>query len=258
MLRLELTLPTAAENVALDEALLELGEEGPADSEFLRIWESATPVAVVGRASRVAAEVEVTACERRGIPIIRRSSGGAAILAGPGCLMYAVVLSFARRPELRDISRAHEFVLEQTRSALRLCVHKKIIRAGTSDLAIADREASPAFAFEDPKSDIWRKFSGNSLRVKRTHVLYHGTLLYGFELALLESCLRRPPRQPEYRGGRGHGEFATNLPVARKELVDALDAAWPTCRELVDVPYARVRQLVETKFGQSSWNFEFA
>ena len=61
------------------------------------------------------------------IPILRRSSGGAAIVAGPGCLMYAVVLSYEARPELRDISRAHAFVLDR----LATCAQQLWHRSGT-------------------------------------------------------------------------------------------------------------------------------
>src|SRR5438309_745877 len=109
---LDLTLSTPAENLALDEALLEWAEEKKPDAEFLRLWESPRPMVVVGRSSRVAKEVNESACCERRIPILRRSSGGAAVVAGPGCLMYALVLSYNTRPELRDISRAHAFVLD--------------------------------------------------------------------------------------------------------------------------------------------------
>ena len=57
MQRLDLTLPTPAENLALDEALLEWAEEERSDREFLRLWEAPQPMVVVGRSSRVHAEV---------------------------------------------------------------------------------------------------------------------------------------------------------------------------------------------------------
>src|SRR5262245_47391055 len=105
--RLELTLATPADNVALDEALLDWAEDDGLEWEFLRIWESQTPIVVVGRSSRIEQEVNLATCHERGIPVLRRSSGGAAIVTGPGCLMFAVVLSYQSRPELRDIRRAH-------------------------------------------------------------------------------------------------------------------------------------------------------
>jgi lipoate---protein ligase len=248
MQRLELTLPTPAENVALDEALLDWVEDQAPDTEILRIWESAEPMVVAGRSTRIAQEIDSAECRRRGIPVIRRSSGGAAILAGPGCLMYAVVLSYKMRPELRDISRAHELVLGRILSGLRTVLPpgSDIEKAGTSDLVLSAKPNSRA-----------RKFSGNSLRVKRTHCLYHGTLLYDLDLELISSCLRLPPRRPEYRASRSHQDFVENLPLDGQQLIQALDFAWPTTSALTEPPLSRVKELVDERFSQATWNEEF-
>lgn len=262
MLRLELTLPTPAENVALDEALLEWAEAADEGWEFLRLWESAEPLVVVGRSSRLDQEVNEAACRERGVAILRRSSGGAAIVAGPGCLMYAVVLSLRLRPQLKDIRRAHRFVLDRLASAIQSllptaeCVHCQ----GTSDLVL-DRQAMPAscspIALTADSRPALKKFSGNSMRAKRTHLLYHGTLLYDFDLELVEEYLRMPRRQPDYRGGRPHSEFVANLPLHRDALVDAIDRAWPTTGSLRDWPKDRVAELVTRQFGRDAWNREF-
>lgn len=274
MERLDCALPTPAENVALDEALLEWAEAN-SDAEFLRIWESPHPIVVAGRSSRIAQEVDSAACAERGIPIIRRSSGGAAIVTGPGCLMYAVVLSYAGRPELKDIGRAHRYVLERLTRTLN-SYGLQTVRAGTSDLVIADgglrmadsqssdsqsairnRSVLPLPLGEGNEASVPRKFSGNSLRAKRTHFLYHGTLLYNFDLGLIATCLRMPSRQPEYRGARSHLDFVANLPLSRQQLIEALDAAWPTTNAATEVPTQCVADLVATRFSQKSWNYEF-
>jgi lipoate-protein ligase A len=198
-------------------------------------------------------EVEVSACRERGIPILRRTSGGAAIVAGPGCLMYAVVLSYRLRPELKDIGRAHRFVLGRLADVLQLLLGEStsVHCDGTSDLVFAPSGTLVG------GSPTLLKFSGNSMRAKRTHLLYHGTLLYGFDLSLVDSCLRMPPRQPCYRAGRSHSEFVTNLPVARQALVAAIEAAWPTSGEIGDWPRERVASLVVKQFGQDWWIHEF-
>ena len=246
MRRLMLTLDTPAANLALDEALLEAAEvEGPA-AEVLRLWESPRTVVVLGRSSRVDQEVDEAACAARDVPILRRSSGGAAIVAGPGCLMYAVVLSYDRRPGARGILPSHAYVLDRLAGALRSHVGT-VERAGTSDLVLVEGGGAAAA----------RKFSGNSLRVKRTHFLYHGTLLYDFDLALIATCLRSPPRQPQYRLARRHDDFVVNLPVSRPTLEAALMAAWPTEGELADWSQARVSELVRERYGQEKWNLSY-
>jgi lipoate---protein ligase len=248
--RLELTLPSPVENLALDEALLDAAEaDESGDQEFVRLWESPQPVVVVGRSTRVNLEVDINTCQQRAIPIFRRSSGGAAIVAGPGCLMYAVVLSYKLRPELKDIGHAHKFVLSRLANALQPAVAMlgSISQAGTSDLVFA--------SVAEPSKQ--RKFSGNSLRAKRTHLLYHGTLLYNSNLPLIEECLRFPPRVPEYRDGRAHQDFVMNLPLSRQTLVETVHRAWPAIESTAEWPRQRVAQLVEERFARESWNFEF-
>jgi lipoate-protein ligase A len=246
MRRLLLTLPTPAENLALDEAMLDWAEGEDPAGEYLRVWESPQPIVVVGRSSRVHQEVDLDACARRGVPILRRASGGAAVVAGPGCLLYAVVLSIQLRPDLRDIRRAHSFALGRLADALRRRL-PHIAPAGTSDLVLLDA-ANTAAA---------RKFSGNSLRAKRTHLLYHGTLLYDFDLPLVAECLRMPPRMPTYRGARSHADFLTNLPVLRHEIAQAVLEAWPTDGDVVSWPQARVVRLVSERFACDAWNLSF-
>jgi lipoate-protein ligase A len=257
MRRLDLTLPTPAENLACDETLLEWAEDENPDWEFLRIWESPQPLVVVGRSSRVGLEVSEDGCRERGIPVLRRSSGGAAIVAGPGCLMYALVLSYKLRPELKDIRRAHRDILTRVADSLTLACSNavKISRAGTSDLVFAPSSGTVASAAGGRLAS--RKFSGNSLRARRSHLLYHGTLLYNFDLPLIETCLRLPTRQPEYRSQRPHAEFVANLPLPRQALVDAIDRAWPTQGELTELPATRITALIAQRFGQRSWNLEF-
>ena len=236
MQSLNLTLPTPAENLALDEALLEEAEQAGRPRETLRLWEPAEPLVVVGRSSRIDAEVHRDFCRRRGIPILRRSSGGAAVVTGPGCLMYALVLSYARRPRLRMIDHAHRFVLGRIASALRPLVPGVTCR-GTSDLAL-DR----------------RKFSGNSVRAKRDHFLYHGTLLYDFPLELVDRCLKPPPRQPEYRQGRSHAEFVTNVPLSAAQIRQALVAAWDAEATRGEWPGPQTARLAAERYGRREWS----
>ena len=100
-----------------------------------------------------------------------------------------------------------------------------------------------------------RKFSGNSLRCKRSHLLYHGTLLYDFPLELIDACLATAPRQPEYRRGREHLDFVTNLPLEGETLRTLLFRAWKTSQPLAKWPEEATRTLVAQRYSQSAWNF---
>jgi len=235
---LDLTLPTPAENLALDEALLDEAEAAGRPTETLRIWEPPVPMVVVGRSSKIAAEVHLDACRRRGIPILRRTSGGAAVVTGPGCLMYALILSYQKRPALRAVDAAHQFVLSTIARALGASV-PGVARRGISDLASAPGGL---------------KFSGNSMRLKHDHLLYHGTLLYDFPLEVIEECLAMPPREPDYRDGRPHRSFVANLPLAPAAIREALIAAWDAQEPYSDWPRQRTIELAGERYSRLAWN----
>ena len=236
---LDRTLDDPRANLALDEALLEEAEQQGSNGELLRLWEFQQPVVVLGRSSRLADETHPVACQRDQVPVLRRCSGGAAIVAGPGCLMYSLVLSCELRPQLRMIDQAHQFVLGLVAQSLQ-SLDIELELAGISDLA-------------------WntKKCSGNSIRCKRTHLLYHGTLLYNFPLPLISHYLASPPRQPDYREGRDHDGFLTNLPLSKELLHAALCEAWKPVSRRESWPQEQTEKLLQTRYSQDAWNHRF-
>ncbi len=73
---LDLTLPSVAENLALDEALLLRAEAGEGD-EVLRFWEWHSPAVILGAGGRLAEDVDEAACQfewRRHRPVGSRVS----------------------------------------------------------------------------------------------------------------------------------------------------------------------------------------
>ena len=237
MHRFNLTLDTPAENLALDEALLDTAESRGISEGVLRLWESPQTVVVLGRSSPAEVEVDLRACKELRVPVLRRSSGGGTVVAGPGCLMYAVLLDYQNYPQLRAIDLCHQFVLGKVADGISKLV-PNIHLEGTSDLALSVEDGTP----------ILHKFSGNAMRAKRDHVLYHGTLLYNFDLDLLTKLLATPTRTPEYRDERAHRQFVTNLPVTRALLEEALTSAWSADVDLGDWPAAKTAEIVRQKY----------
>lgn len=228
---LDLTLPLPEENVALDTALLDACEAGEISGEVLRLWEPDQYFVVLGRSSDPAVEVDLAACRRKNIPILRRASGGGTILAGPGCLMYAVVLRHEGIQESRSISHCHQRVLSRMVKSL-LPLASSVRLAGTSDLAF-------------PVDNSLQKFSGNALRIKREFFLYHGTLLYDFDLNLVSELLASQTREPLYRANRAHQEFIANLPTTREQLIKALITGWQAREPLTNWPRERMIQILK-------------
>jgi lipoate-protein ligase A len=232
---LDITLDTPAANLALDEALLEQAEMSATPHELLRVWEPNAPMVVLGRSSQFQTEVRADRCRELKIPILRRASGGATIITGPGCLMYAVLLSYQLRPQLRMLDVAHRTVMETHHAAI-------------SNLGIDCRIQGICDLTVDGK-----KFSGNSMRCRRTHLIYHGTFLYDFDVTLMEKCLGDPVRKPEYRQSRSHLDFVTCLPTNRDALVDALRDVWWANEPPPSWPQELTEKLVREKYALSEW-----
>lgn len=233
MTHLDVTLPSLAANLALDEALLLEAEAG--GRQVLRTWDWSGPAVVLGAAGRLAQEVHEDACRRDGVPILRRASGGGTVLLGKGCLCFSLVLSYDRAPELGLVSSSYRYILGLIAKGLKARI-PGIALAGTSDLAL-----------------LGRKFSGNSQQRKRRHLLHHGTLLYDFDLESVSRYLPLSPRQPDYRRQRRHSDFLANLPIGRGELKKCLRDIWQAEEMTSAWPEPMVQQLVDEKYSRVDW-----
>lgn len=204
---------TIADNLSHDENLWRDCESHPQTEASFRLWEPSETGIILGRGSQLEREVDLAACQQNGISIHRRLSGGASVLLAPGCLTYTLIAPMIPASGIHPVEIVHREILAHFVTAFadtRLSVH----RAGTSDLAFVDQQG------------ITRKFSGNSLRLGRRGVLYHGTLLYDINVSLLSKILKHPPREPSYRDHRSHAEFVANLPLPRGDIVQRIEAAW--------------------------------
>lgn len=150
--------------------------------------------------------------------------------------MYSLVFSMRKRPELRRVDEAHRYVM--------------------GSLAAAIGERLPDVSVQGTCDLTWRnrKFSGNSVRIAREHLLYHGTLLYAADLQGIARALTMPPRRPEYRQDREHGAFLTNVPLPRSALEEAVAEAFDAVHVTEEVPLERASQLVRERYSRAEWN----
>ena len=230
----DLTLPTPAENLACDEALLDACEEGAGD-EVLRFWEAGEYFVVVGYSNKISTEVNMAECERRGFPVLRRCSGGGTVVQGPGCLNYALVLKIPVSGPLASLTQTNQFIMQRHATTMSDLLGNPVHVQGHTDLVLGQR-----------------KFSGNSQRRKRRYLLFHGSFLLNFDLALIESLLPIPSRKPAYRGERSHGEFLANLPVSSSQVKAALTKTWDA-RGAAPAPV--IPPLLTSKYTTKAWNF---
>jgi lipoate-protein ligase A len=231
----DLTLPTPVENLAADEALLDHCEAHGAAA--LRFWEAPAPCVVLGFSNSAAREAKLAACARDGVPVLRRCSGGGTVLLGSGCLNYALVLPLAAQAALATVSGANQFILQRNVAAWAALLGEPLVRRGDTDLVWRDR-----------------KCSGNAQRRRHTHLLFHGTLLLGSDLAAMAKYLALPSRAPEYRRARDHEVFLTNLPLSVAAAKQALAQAWQADGASLAWPTEGIARLVRERYARAEWN----
>jgi lipoate---protein ligase len=236
---LDLSLALPAENLALDEALLDGCEESGGDG-ILRFWETCVPFVALGYVCKRDDEVNLEECATRGVEILRRASGGGTVLQAPGVLNYALILKIETASPTENLSRTNAFVMQKMRAALQPLLPGEVSVRGITDLALGDR-----------------KFCGNAQRRRKKYLLFHGALLLNCDLELLSAVLKPPPRQPAYRAGRTHTDFVTNLQLAPEEIKAALRQEWQVDSGISTYPQDSVARLVEEKYSQAEWNEKF-
>src|SRR5262245_36191690 len=100
-----------------DWAMFQAVEAGQAPVLW-RSWEVREPVVVIGRRGSLADDAIQDACRADGIRVLRRFSGGGAVVLGRGCLNFAVAMSLATRPDLIDVERSFDVILHAIAASL--------------------------------------------------------------------------------------------------------------------------------------------
>jgi len=231
------TLPTPAENLALDESLLyQINEQD--STGCLRIWEVDQYAVVLGSSNQVAANVNLAACQQDQIPVLRRCTGGGTVLLGPGCFIFSLFLRISADQHLAGIEATTQEILNRVCAAFNnIKPEFKVELRGISDLTVQGQ-----------------KFSGNSQRWLTTTLLHHGTILYDFDLDRIPRYLTTPEREPKYRSSRDHLDFVTNYPLSQPELKQTFIKTWNANDVEPALPYERVNQLVADKYATEKWN----
>ncbi len=235
----ELTLPTPEENLACDEALLDLCE-ATSGEEVLRLWAPSQHFVVLGYANRAETEVNLPYCRAQAIPVLRRCTGGGTVLQGPGVLNYSLILRINDAGPCHSIPATNQFILRCHRDVLAGLLCAPIEWRGQTDLAVGGL-----------------KFAGNAQRRRRRFLLFHGSFLLHLDLNLVERALPLPSRQPDYRSNRSHADFLINLKIPAPTITVALIKAWKANTQLASIPFDEITRLAREKYSLDEWNFRF-
>jgi len=187
---------------------------------FALVYEQGAVEVVHGPSFRAGSEIFADRCAADGVAVAARRGGGGTVVLAPGTLVIvAVGERLGGREGARDIfGRVHAGVA----AALRAAGAGGVDHAGVSDLAVGGR-----------------KILGSSLYLGSRPPLfyYQASLLVSCDLGLLDRYLRHPPREPEYRQGRGHSQFCTTLrglgvQIDIGELAELIESELKNCLRL--------------------------
>jgi lipoate-protein ligase A len=232
------------------------GRERP----LLALWRPQGLAVVLGVAQRAERELN-PGWEKNGIEVLRRQSGGGAVLLYPGVLCWEALAApgdITGVPGEGGIKSAYSFLSRPLQLALAE-MGVALDLAGISDLA-----------FTTPAGERF-KLAGTAQLRKRENILVHGALLVAADLEKMAEVLSPPSREPDYRQGRRHRDFCLNLQdalphpspggdgdelirkVAERVEVKARGENW----EVVNLPArlsGKAAELESGKYQNSAWN----
>ena len=214
---------TGRENMLLDEALAVRVAEGHS-APVIRIYAWPCPAVSLGRHQKSAPLLDVEGCEREGIEIVRRPTGGKAILHAIGDITYSVVAPVEEAPLSRDVLGSYAGVNEALVSGLGMLGIRAVVR----DPAPIWPETGVDFGcFESPgRHEVYwagRKLVASAQRRTGGVVLQQGTIPLTETGAGLADLLRLEPGRRE--------RFRRDLNDRAGTLGRALDVA-PNFREV--------------------------
>ncbi|MDA7632631.1 lipoate--protein ligase family protein [bacterium] len=235
MNRINVQFDDPFEHLVCDDLLLNQCDQNPGVGS-IRFWETDLNCVVLGYGNDLESEVFSERCRSEKVSVVRRCSGGGAVVLGHGCLNYSLILPIKCHERLASVNGANELIMDRNRSALQGVSGDVISVRGYTDLVSGDI-----------------KFSGNAQRRRRQALLFHGTFLLDFDVSLMERLLRFPSRQPDYRKGRSHSVFVGNLSATRSDVVAAMMKEWCVETEIGGIDRDIVLEAVSTRRKSLRW-----
>ena len=244
------TTNSPAADLALEEAL-HLCVEEDASPNTWRLWSARDTAVILGTGQEAAREANLDAAQAENISVLRRHSGGGAVVIGPGTINFSAFFRNENLPGSQTIQGAMRTALATVIDTLN-AFGLKAQMAGLSDLAVLSADGT------------LRKIAGNSQARKRRSVVVHGTLLADPDWARIGRLLKFPSSIPEYRAGRPHTDFLTSLkqcgaPFSFDEYRAEFAKRLPNDIDVMSMPSPheaeRAKILLAEKYSLNAWNF---
>lgn len=233
-----------AEHLALDEVLsneLGAGRRGPT----LRIWEWDESAVVIGSFQSVRNEVDPVGAAKYGFDVVRRISGGGAMMMEKGSIITYSLYVPAELVQGMSFADSYAFLDEWALEALR-------------SLGI-DASYQPLNDITSPKGKIG---GAAQKRFKNGAVLHHVTMSYDMDGQKMTEVLRIGREKLSDKGIASaakrvdplraqSGKSREEIIYRMKEIFTRLYGATPG--EITDAEYAAAKALVRAKFATPEW-----
>jgi lipoate-protein ligase A len=178
---------SGARNMAIDEGLLREAASGNV-TPLLRFYTWSPPAVSLGRFQDEASSVNAAACQERGIDIVRRITGGRAVLHNEE-LTYSVIASSGGDLFPNDVLGTYKMIAAALLAGLRdLGIEAEMVsRSGRHADRVLHHSKEPA-CFSSPS---WyeilvreKKIIGSAQRRVPGAFLQHGSILIGYDPGL--------------------------------------------------------------------------
>ena len=254
----------AAYNMAADEALLsQTCSEKARPLTYVRFFQWSRPTLSLGFSQQAARTVDFTFCRENGIELVRRLTGGKAVLHHKE-LTYSIVSNDASFFPLGDISETYRSIANALVLGFRyLGIETSLAEEGRPENPLPRQQATSAcFAVSNHHEILCsgRKLVGSAQRRTKSAFLQHGSILLEFDPSLLAGALgqrdsvalaERVTSLRECLGDRiGPDEVSSNLQRGVRE-------SFGVNLERVSLSLNQrklVEHLASTKYGRLDWS----
>jgi lipoate-protein ligase A len=217
-----------AYNMAVDEELLARAQAGETPPT-LRFYAWHPPTVSIGRFQKIETAVDVEACRQRGIDIVRRITGGRAVLHHQE-LTYSIVARTDDPLFPTNVHGTYKIIAAGLLLGLgNLGIPAEMVSRSSRHAALVKKDSKDPACFSSPS---WyeilvhnRKIIGSAQRRLSGAFLQHGSILMDYDPALEAGVIR----------GGGSGEVVTSI---NRELGR-------------DVPLVKVKQAIINGFAEA-------
>lgn len=191
MIRKPLPIPALPGKPRKNDALFMFGAAHEGITTF--VYEQSGTEIVHGPSCIPENEIILGQCTADNVSIHERRCGGGTVVLSSGMIIIIVT---GQNHGIENPLQIFKIIHSSLITVLKGHGIDTVCERGISDLAIDDK-----------------KVLGSSLYMgkKPPYFYYQSSLLVNTDLFLMDRYLKHPPKEPDYRSGRGHGAFCTTL-----------------------------------------------